>query len=82
MPNKYIVISYDAREKQTFWDRLVARSAYEAEARISKLRRDYAVVIDCLEASDLLRIGTQLANTTIPELRAKFTQWRQELKRL
>lgn len=53
---KFIVISYDSNEQQTFWDRLMATSKEAAGIEVSRVR-DYAVVVDVVEPDGLLTIA-------------------------
>jgi len=70
---KFLVISYDADQQQSFWDRLLAPSKELAEQAVSELR-DYAVVVDVIEPAELLRIGTQFANASKNTVLAEWAE--------
>lgn len=60
---KYLVISYDSDEQQSFFDHVSAESAEEAHTKVAKLRED-AVVVDVLSVDVLEGIRIALVMRT------------------
>ncbi len=56
---KFIVISYDPDEQQTFWDRVNAPNKDRAHTMVADLRF-YAIVVDVLDQAQAQGIATGL----------------------
>lgn len=57
MLTNWLVIGYDRDEDQVFWNLIPAESDQTARQRFSRLRRDYAIIVDSMPASDLLDVA-------------------------
>ena len=67
MNNRYIVVSYDDDQQQTFFDLVQAENEGDAKSIIGELR-DYAIPCDAIDLERLERMATYMAkarNTNI-----------------
>lgn len=60
---KYMVISYDDDQQQTFWDMVLAPGPEQAKACIGRVR-DYALIVAALNCSDLQDLSNTLHMAT------------------
>lgn len=56
---RWLVISYDDDQQQTFYDRVIAPSEDEAKVIIGGIR-DYAIPVCALSVGELLKMGRSL----------------------
>lgn len=61
---KYMVISYDIDEAQTFTDFVQAAGKQAAFEIVEKVRGNYATTIDCLDVKELRELATRLQRRT------------------
>lgn len=67
MSTKFLVISYDADEQQTFWDYVIAADQEHAKAFINRHRLD-SVVVEAIRSEDLIGVAECLMKADETEL--------------
>ena len=70
---RYVVIMHDADEGQAFWDFHEADSEDEAVMRSANLR-DYAVVVDVIPATELVKVARRARNWSKTKIDAAWEE--------
>lgn len=66
--NRYVVISWDSDQRQTFYDVVPAPSESEAGSRIEAVRGGYADVIDTMSVSEFSHLSGSFQAMSMSEI--------------
>ena len=73
MLTNWLVIGYDEDEDQVFWNVIPAETEEAAKNRFSRLRSDYAVIVDSMPTSELLEVA-QRCQISIERAETQFRE--------
>lgn len=79
---KYLVVSYDSDEQQTFWDWVLAVDATTAREFVMKHRPYVDADVDALWLPELQEMARQLDHATPKEIGASMKELVDQLKEI